>query len=597
MDLVLWHCNNGIHVRSSDGSSDFYCLCPPEYYGDRCQFQRKRLIFTLQVQMEGAFENLPLTFKIAVLLVRGSIPSTIISHDQFVYLPHHYCLPKYDTQLLYLINESSLSLSSSSINHSVHIHLYNGQTLEHHAWWYFPVPFEYLPVNRMAKRVIVTTFPVASEFSQKKFHNTNCTSCSNNAVCLGYDIDLDQDICVCFSNFTGRRCLIPFEVCTAESCNGHGKCIPSDAHFNLYDQFMCLCDKEWMGSSCEFQAPVINVTFGASVSITSLELAIIQFIGIRDDSDSGPNVYAELLPIKEKPSNLTLSLYNLALNTEQAGGLYLIFVHLYESHEKVDYYFKGLHNPGYSSTSNTNIEINLSDTCRSIHDLFNSTVLAQPQLQRVKSYQRLCIERQHRNQLICFYDEKFMCLCNQKNRTECFNYDRTSYKCRWNKCSDRGLCIQDHEFCPKKSWCLCKPCSYGFACQFSTAGYTLSLDAIVGLYIQPTVTNILHQSSVIQITVGILCTIAVIGIIINVLAIGTFAQRATQSIGSIHYLFVSSLFGLFTMIVLIFKMMLLVQNKQNNFSCSFLEFLLKWLPTSSDWLNACVAIERTLVVI
>ncbi|CAF2746911.1 unnamed protein product [Rotaria sp. Silwood2] len=249
MDFILWHCNNGLHVQSSDDPPGFYCFCPPEYYGDRCQFQRKRLIFTVQVQMDGAFENLPLTFKIAVLLVRDSIPSTTISHDQFVYVPHAYCLPKYEAQLLYLINESSLSLSSSSINHSVHIHLYNGQTLEHHASWYFPIPFEFLPVNRMTKRVIVPTLPAVSEFSHKKFHNTNCTLCSNNAVCLGYDMDIDQDICVCSSNFTGRRCLIPFDECTKQKCNGHGKCISIDARLHSTERFMCLCDKEWAGNA------------------------------------------------------------------------------------------------------------------------------------------------------------------------------------------------------------------------------------------------------------------------------------------------------------------------------------------------------------
>jgi len=38
-------------------------------------------------------------------------------------------------------------------------------------------------------------------------------------------------------------------------------------------------------------------------------------------------------------------------------------------------------------------------------------------------------------------------------------------------------------------------------------------------------------------------------------------------------------------------------DKQNNVSCAMIEYLLKWFLTSCEWLNACVALERTLVVL
>lgn len=43
-------------------------------------------------------------------------------------------------------------------------------------------------------------------------------------------------------------------------------------------------------------------------------------------------------------------------------------------------------------------------------------------------------------------------------------------------------------------------------------------------------------------------------------------------------------------------MILLLNNKQSDASCSTIEFLLKWCPISCEWLNACIAFERTITV-
>ena len=37
-----WTCSRGIYVCSIKDSLGFACLCPDYYYGDRCQYQRKR---------------------------------------------------------------------------------------------------------------------------------------------------------------------------------------------------------------------------------------------------------------------------------------------------------------------------------------------------------------------------------------------------------------------------------------------------------------------------------------------------------------------------------------------------------------------------
>jgi hypothetical protein len=150
-DFIIWYCNHGIHVRSIINPPGFYCLCPNEYYGDRCQYQRKRLTVTLQLRTTSLLENHLSIYKIVIMLVRNTIPATIISHEQIVYTPLRHCLPTYIVQLLYPINESLIL----SINHTVHIHVFLAQTLIHRISWQFLVPFEFLPVNRIVKELIV----------------------------------------------------------------------------------------------------------------------------------------------------------------------------------------------------------------------------------------------------------------------------------------------------------------------------------------------------------------------------------------------------------------------------------------------------------
>jgi hypothetical protein len=189
-----------------------------------------------------------------------------------------------------------------------------------------------------------------------------------------------------------------------------------------------------------------------------------------------------------------------------------------------------------------------------------------------------------------------MCLCDEKHHANCFNFESMYYGCVLNKCSGHGICIQNNEICPTNSTCVCEQCSYGTACQFSTAGYTLSLDAILGSHIKTNTLNIAKQPTVIKISVITISILTFIGIILNSFAISTFVQRAIHTSGSSLYLFVSSIIGLIGMIMLICKMIILLIGKHNDVSCSLIEFALKWCPTCCEWLNACVATERIVAI-
>ncbi|CAF3194013.1 unnamed protein product, partial [Rotaria sp. Silwood2] len=52
-------------------------------------------------------------------------------------------------------------------------------------------------------------------------------------------------------------------------------------------------------------------------------------------------------------------------------------------------------------------------------------------------------------------------------------------------CENGARCFQDSPLCAQTSIYACPACFYGKQCQFSTRGFDVSLDAIVGYHILP----------------------------------------------------------------------------------------------------------------
>ncbi|CAF4039695.1 unnamed protein product [Adineta steineri] len=76
-----------------------------------------------------------------------------------------------------------------------------------------------------------------------------------------------------------------------------------------------------------------------------------------------------------------------------------------------------------------------------------------------------------------------------------------------NTCENGAKCFQDNLKCPQASICMCPECFYGTQCQFTTKGFGLSLDAVLGYHIRPHVA-LQQQSSTVQrrivlLTVGV----------------------------------------------------------------------------------------------
>jgi hypothetical protein len=189
-----------------------------------------------------------------------------------------------------------------------------------------------------------------------------------------------------------------------------------------------------------------------------------------------------------------------------------------------------------------------------------------------------------------------MCVCRKDNYSHCFNFQSKLLTCDSDWCNHRGICVKNHQRCPTYSRCICKECFYGPFCQFSSAAYILSLSDIIGSHIDITDRSFFKQSKVTQTAVILISSVVILGIILNALSISTFIQRETHLVGCGLYLLTSSIIGLMTAVMLISKMIFLLRDIQNIFSCIIVEYFLIWCSSSCEWLNASVAFERTIAV-
>lgn len=112
-NIVWWCCNRGapLQVRMDRNISTLFCLCPPSYYGDRCQYQSQRVSLTIQIRASSEWRS-TYTFLITLMGNEGNIES----HDHISYLPMRDCSSKFNLYLLYSTRPKNCSINWTFAN-------------------------------------------------------------------------------------------------------------------------------------------------------------------------------------------------------------------------------------------------------------------------------------------------------------------------------------------------------------------------------------------------------------------------------------------------------------------------------------------------
>ncbi|CAF3946908.1 unnamed protein product [Rotaria sp. Silwood1] len=173
-----------------------------------------------------------------------------------------------------------------------------------------------------------------------------------------------------------------------------------------------------------------------------------------------------------------------------------------------------------------------------------------------------------------------------------------------NNCENGAYCLQNSANCPQTSICVCPKCFYGTRCKYSSNLFEISLDSILGYYIQLH-RSISHQASIVQISVALTTVMIIVGITDSVLPIITFKTKELRKTSCGLYLLSSSIVTLLLMIIFALKFWILIIAQMKNITnelflyiqCLSIDFLLRIGLNMNQCLNACAAIERAIITI
>ena len=612
------HCHRGLNLRlwlgGDNDLSTTTCLCPPSYYGNRCQYQNQRVSLSIQFRASSHSRQTP--FAIIISLIDDSYNRTIHSYKQFTYLAIRDCKIKFNVYLLY-----STKPKNSNKNYSIQIDIFEKVSLNYRGSLIAPIVFSFLPVYRLAFIVDIpwnddpiencsidecvhgqcieyTDNPQNTSFCrcQPGWTGRACTiphvcQCSSDSLCLGVTAD-HRSICVCPLGRFGPRCLLTNTICStngSEICQNGGQCIPNDEDIEFDQQFTCICPNGYIGNRCEIAANKLILSFGNGLTVP--QSIFIHFIQIIANDRPVQTTTFRSIPFKRD-----------SITIHWSHPFHLVFLEFTDK----TYYLTTVQKT-FNQSFPINKTINPSNRCRHISELFNETIIQLHLRRRIKYYQIPC--QKHSPDLMCFYDDIYLCLCqdyNHQRLANCFefNYNKTFDCLGQSVCENGAQCFQDAPNCPQRSICVCPPCYYGTRCQFSTQGLTLSLDGILGYHIQPNLT-ITQQPSIVQISVALAIIFFLVGFTNGILATVTFKNKRARRVGcgyyllgtSIFTLIITTIFGLKFWILILAQMEVIVNRKFLLIQCHSMDFLLRCSLSMNQWLNACVAIERAITMV
>ena len=571
------YCNRGFYLLN-EAEQKPSCFCPPNFYGDRCQFNRRRI--TIRIRFDRRYRSdIPSVLHVlALLLYNGNV---IIDHRRFVDIDEDFP-QKHKGYLLY-------SHPNLTGNYSVRFETY--QNLQLISVWEYPIyTIGFLPVFQLAK---ILRFPDRS-LPWRCFHN----HCKNNGSCyVIVNQDEDHYMCLCQKGWIGNLCEKPLE---------HSNCA---SHSLSRSENVCVCPDEYLPPHCFVRNTICeNKLNTCSSDKTCLPLSVLpphQYLCLRHGSIAS-NLPESILLLNRQTSYKEAFLLQLLkissdyprLRQQILVGKSTEFPTAFLINTKDPVYNMSIPEMGILYTFEPQIDsviihlsilyINCSNTLRNLSiDLDTQPsrckqIVGHPSVKLLNNYCHQFGNHQ------CFYTDNYICYCRPKtNRSECLSYDQRKMDCSY--CINKGYCIQGNLQNRSDFGCVCPKCVLGDLCQFSTNRFSVELEMLI----EQTGSNRLHLLGP--------TLFFLIGLIFNGLGINTFAKQKARQAGSGIYLLVNGFISQLVIILLFTRINYLIYVQQmeinliaNQILCKSLPYLMAGFRNTSTWLMTFVTVERAL---
>ena len=384
--LSAYGCNRGLGVLSTMTNDSLVCFCPPQYYGEKCQYHADRLSVLLHLNLSQSISFSTSDSRILLkLVVLFLFNDEVLMRDQFHFHPlSESRTSKMITHFVYSHSSSSREKRRERFfNRSelltfrpyfIRMELYQtrrDETPSLAAVWKYPVDFDHLPVYRLAKvlRFTPSIYQKNPCSSQPCHRNEQCQPLMNNQseyICLcrtsfvGENCSLEDSrcaksycssgslcqsnsrgsirgdsslpFCLCPLNRYGDRCSLEHDRCLSHPCLHGGSCLPDVQP----DRVICICTKEYSGVQCQRRRPSIDFFLSSTPQHRG---AVIQYLRINVISlhlDLLDQQVFETLSqhVKYFHSDLQTSIPDIVLaklyssDEDSLPALYLLSVHL-----------------------------------------------------------------------------------------------------------------------------------------------------------------------------------------------------------------------------------------------------------------------------
>ncbi|CAF0863050.1 unnamed protein product [Didymodactylos carnosus] len=215
-------------------------------------------------------------------------------------------------------------------------------------------------------------------------------------------------------------------------------------------------------------------------------------------------------------------------------GILVVADHSHKNDEYGKYYLILLNKYNLTNATTTIMKTNY---CPHADEYLSNTFVW---LRKIKYYHRLC--RLSSAVLKCFFDEIYMCLCDQDGLADYLNYNHATVNCTENKSyrQNNGRYLQRKQEGQYDFVCLCLDCYYGALCLLTMTPYALSLDAIIGSEILTNI-SLVHQPTIVLLALVLALLMIIVGIVFNTCSIVTFPQKKTHELGCGYYLLTLSI--------------------------------------------------------